>query len=52
MHIQINATQTFWRYPKTAVQLCIVHIVHIVHNSQNYVSWKLRKMVAADLLSI
>ncbi len=36
-------------YPKTAVQLCIVHMVR---NSLNYVSWKLRKAVAADLRSI
>ena len=36
-------------YPKTAVQLCIVHMVR---NSLNYVSWKLRKLVAADLRSI
>jgi putative transposase len=36
-------------YPKTAVQLCIVHMVR---NSLNYVSWKLRKTVAADLRSI
>jgi putative transposase len=33
-------------YPKTAVQLCIVHLVRY---SLNYVSWKLRKTVAADL---
>ena len=36
-------------YPKTAVQLCIVHMVR---NSLNYVSWKLRQVVAADLRSI
>ena len=36
-------------YPQTAVQLCIVHMVR---NSLNYVSWKLRKVVAADLRSI
>jgi putative transposase len=36
-------------YPKTAVQLCIVHMVR---NSLNYVSWKLRKAVAADLRSV
>jgi putative transposase len=36
-------------YPKAAVQLCIVHMVR---NSLNYVSWKLRKVVAADLRSI
>lgn len=33
-------------YPKTAVQLCIVHLVRY---NLNYVSWKLRKTVAADL---
>jgi putative transposase len=33
-------------YPKTIVQLCIVHLVRY---SLNYVSWKLRKAVAADL---
>ncbi|WP_436395777.1 IS256 family transposase [Acidithiobacillus ferriphilus] len=33
-------------FPKTAVQLCIVHMVRY---SLNYVSWKLRKAVAADL---
>ena len=33
-------------YPKTAVQLCIVHMVR---HSLNYVSWKRRKEVAADL---
>lgn len=49
MHIQIKATQTVWRFPKTAVQLCIVHMVH---NSLYYVSWKLRKVVADDLPSI
>ena len=36
-------------YPKTTVQLCIVHMVR---NSLNYVSWKLRKVVAADLRSV
>ena len=36
-------------YPKTAVQLCIVHLVRY---SLNYVSWKLRKAVAADLRAI
>lgn len=36
-------------YPKTAVQLCIVHMVR---HSLNYVSWKLRKEIAADLRSI
>ncbi len=33
-------------YPKTVVQLCIVHLVR---HSLNYVGWKLRKAVAADL---
>src|SRR5690554_3987088 len=33
-------------YPRAAVQLCIVHLVRY---SLNYVSWKLRKAVAADL---
>ncbi|MHB8534751.1 MAG: IS256 family transposase [Sulfuricaulis sp.] len=36
-------------YPKTAVQLCIVHMVR---HSLNYVSWKLRAQVAADLKRI
>ena len=36
-------------YPKTAVQLCIVHRVR---HSLNYVSWKLRDQVAADLKRI
>ena len=36
-------------FPKTAVQLCIVHLVRY---SLNYVSWKLRKDVAADLRTI
>jgi putative transposase len=36
-------------YPKTAVQLCLVHMVR---HSLNYVSWKLRKAVAADLKTI
>ena len=36
-------------FPKTAVQLCIVHMVRY---SLNYVSWKLRKEVAADLRTI
>jgi putative transposase len=36
-------------YPKTAVQLCLVHTVR---HSLNYVSWKLRKVVAADLRAI
>ena len=33
-------------FPKTEVQLCIVHLVR---HSLNYVSWKLRKQVAEDL---
>lgn len=36
-------------YPKTAVQLCIVHMVRY---SLNYVSWKLRKEIAADLRTV
>ena len=36
-------------YPKTTVQLCIVHLVRA---SLNYVNWKERKQVAADLRSI
>jgi putative transposase len=36
-------------YPRTAVQLCIVHLVRY---SLNYVSWKLRDQVAADLKRI
>jgi len=36
-------------YPQTAVQLCLVHMVR---HSLNYVSWKLRKVVAADLKTI
>ena len=36
-------------YPKTAVQLCIVHMVRY---SLNYVSWKLRKEVAFDLRAV
>jgi putative transposase len=36
-------------YPKTAVQLCIVHLVRY---SLNYVSWKLRKEIAAGLRAI
>lgn len=36
-------------FPKTAVQLCIVHMVR---NSLKYVSYKDRKAVAADLKSI
>jgi putative transposase len=33
-------------YPKTSVQLCIVHLVRA---SLNYVSWKDRRLVAQDL---
>ena len=36
-------------FPKAQVQLCIVHLVR---NCLNYVSWKERKMVAADLKPI
>ena len=36
-------------YPKTEVQWCIVHMVR---NSLNYVNWKERKAVAADLKQI
>ena len=36
-------------FPKTAVQLCIVHRAR---HSLNYVGWKLRKEVAADLRAI
>lgn len=36
-------------YPKTAVQLCLVHMVR---HSLNYVSWKLRKEIAADLKTV
>jgi len=36
-------------YPKAQVQLCIVHMVR---NSLKYVSWKQRKVVAADLKAI
>ncbi len=36
-------------FPKTDVQLCIVHLVRY---SLNYVSWKLREEVAADLKAI
>lgn len=36
-------------FPKTDVQLCIVHLVR---HSLNYVSWKLRKPVAEDLKAI
>jgi putative transposase len=36
-------------YPQAAVQLCIVHLVR---NSLNFVSWKRRAEVAADLKAI
>jgi putative transposase len=36
-------------FPKTLVQTCIVHLIRA---SLNYVSWKERKTVAADLKSI
>jgi putative transposase len=36
-------------YPKTQVQLCIVHLVR---NSLQFVNWKERKLVAADLRQI
>lgn len=36
-------------YPKTQVQLCIVHQIR---HSLRYVSWKQRKVVAADLKAI
>ena len=36
-------------YPKTQVQLCIIHLVR---HSLRYVSWKERKQVAADLRTI
>lgn len=36
-------------FPKTDVQLCIVHLVR---HSLNYVSWKRRKEVAVDLRAI
>ncbi|HID48123.1 MAG TPA: IS256 family transposase [Chromatiales bacterium] len=36
-------------YPQTQVQLCIVHLVRA---SLNYVNWKERKQVAADLKQI
>ena len=36
-------------FPKTTVQLCIVHVVR---NSLKYVPWKNRKTVAADLKKI
>jgi putative transposase len=36
-------------YPKTQVQLCLVHLVR---NSLQYVNWKERKLVASDLRQI
>jgi putative transposase len=36
-------------FPMTIVQLCIVHMVR---NSLNYVNWKERKFVAADLRAV
>lgn len=42
-----NAIETV--YPKTTVQLCIVHMVRA---SLNYVNWKERKRVAHDLKGI
>src|SRR3954469_6639030 len=36
-------------YPKALVQLCIVHLLR---NSLNYVNWKERKLVAADLRAV
>ena len=36
-------------YPNTQIQLCIVHMVR---HSLNYVSWKQRKEVATDLMTI
>jgi putative transposase len=36
-------------YPKTQVQLCIVHMVR---NSLRYVNWKYRRAVASDLRSV
>jgi len=36
-------------YPKTAVQLCLVHMVR---HSLNYVSWKLSKEVAVGLKAV
>ena len=36
-------------FPQTQIQLCIVHMIR---NSLNYVPWKNRKQVAADLKSI
>ena len=36
-------------FPKAKIQLCIVHMMR---NSLNFVAWKNRKMVAADLKRI
>lgn len=36
-------------YPQTAVQLCVLHMVRY---SLNYVGWRMRKAVAADLRSV
>src|SRR5713226_5129190 len=36
-------------FPEALVQLCIVHLVR---NSLNYVNWKERKLVAADLRAV
>ncbi len=36
-------------YPQTAVQPCVVHMVR---HSLNYVSWKMRKAVAADVKTV
>jgi putative transposase len=36
-------------YPRTQIQLCIVHLIR---SSLNYVPWKARKQVAADLRNI
>jgi putative transposase len=36
-------------FPKTQIQLCVIHLLR---NSLNYVSWKQRKEVAADLREI
>lgn len=36
-------------YPKTRIQLCIVHMIR---NSTKYVSWKERKVLCADLKKI
>ena len=36
-------------FPRTQVQLCIVHMVRY---SLNFVGWKCRKTVAADLRTI